>query len=98
LVLLLARLKRRKGSQQPNLPQACTNLDVFIGEAGEDRPAFRADCGRYDHAVGFDSAEFAGGEIDDDRDFAADELLRLIKLRDAGTDLSDFCADVNGEF
>src|SRR5207253_4234297 len=41
------------------LLQSRADFDVFVGEAGEDRAAFRADGGRYDHAVGFHASKLA---------------------------------------
>src|SRR5580698_3166365 len=76
--------------------QAGADFDVF-GEAGEDGAAFGADAGGDDHAVGFDAAEFARGEVGDDDDFAVDQFFWLVELRDAGADLADFGADVDGE-
>src|SRR5438445_332123 len=67
----------------------------FVGETGEDWAAFGADGGGHDHTVGFDATEFARREVDDDGDFAADELLRLVELRDAGANLANLRADIH---
>src|SRR5580704_7979758 len=76
--------------------QAGADFDVF-GEGGEDGAAFGADAGGDDHAVGFDAAEFARGEVGDDDDFAVDQFFGLVELCDAGADLADLGADVYGE-
>ena len=55
-----------------SLAESRADFDVFVGETGQDGAAFGADGGGYDHAVGFDAAEFAGGQIDDYGDLAAD--------------------------
>ena len=47
--------------------------------------------------LGFDAAKFAGSEVGDDDDLAADERLRSVGLGDSGDDLADFDADVDGE-
>src|SRR5467141_1473309 len=79
------------------LLQAGADFDVFVGEAGEDGAAFGADGSGDDHAVGFDAAEFARGEIDDHGDFAANQFFRLIVLRDAGANLANLRADVHSQ-
>src|SRR5467141_2824658 len=79
------------------LLQSGADLDVFVGETGEDGAAFGADGGGDDHPVGFDAAEFARREIDDDGDFAADQFFRLVVLRDAGANLANLRADAHGE-
>lgn len=69
--------------------------DVF-GEGGEDGfAAFGG--GGDDHAVGLEAAEFAGGEVGDDDDFAADEGFGGVGLGDAGEDLAGFRAEVDFE-
>src|SRR6476661_8651844 len=78
------------------LLEAGADLDVF-GEAGQDWAAFRADTGSYDHAVGFDAAELARGEVHNHDDSATDERFRLVILGDPGADLADFGANVDGE-
>src|SRR4029077_20978996 len=77
--------------------QAGADFDVFIGETGQDGAAFRADGGSDNHAVGFDAAEFARGEVDDDGDFAADQFFRFVELRDAGANLANLGADIHCE-
>src|SRR5260370_6058579 len=79
------------------LVQAGADFDVFVGEAGEDGAAFRADGGGDDHAVGFDAKQLARREIDDNGDFAANQFFRLIVLRDPGANLPNFCANVDSE-
>src|SRR5882724_509450 len=88
----------RKARYIVPLLQSGTDFDVFVGETGEDGAAFGADGGGDDHAVGFDAAEFARREIHDDRDFAADQFLGFVELRDAGANLADLGANVHGEF
>src|SRR5258708_23111815 len=79
------------------LLQAGDDLDVFGGETGEDGAAFRANGSGDNHAVGFDAAELARREVDNDGDFAADQFLRLIVLRDAGANLANLGADIDGQ-
>src|SRR5713101_849812 len=79
------------------LLQAGADFDVFVGEAGEDGAAFGADRGGYDHAVGLDAAKLAGREVHDDGDFAADQFFRLVELGDAGANLANLGADIDGE-
>src|SRR5260370_38211151 len=71
------------------LLQAGADFDVFVGKTGEDGAAFGADGGGNDHAVGFDATELAWREIHDPGDFAADQFVRLVGLRDAGSNLSN---------
>src|SRR5260370_11669442 len=80
-----------------NLLQTGADFDVFVGETGEDGSAFGAYRGGHDHAIGFHATEFAGREVDHDGDFAADQFFRLVVLRDAGANLANLGADVNGE-
>src|SRR5260370_3958427 len=80
-----------------SLLESCADFDVFVGEASEDRAAFGADGGGDDHAVGFDAAKLARREIDDHGDFAADQFFWLIELRDAGANLANLRADIDGE-
>jgi len=47
--------------------------------------------------VGFEAAHFAGGEVGDDDDLAADEVFRGVPLGDAGEDLALFVAEVDFE-
>src|SRR5260370_8854610 len=82
---------------QQNLLQTGADFDVFVGEAGEDGSALGAFRGGHDHAIGFHATEFAGREVDHDGDFAADQFFRLVVLRDAGANLANLGADVNGE-
>src|SRR6266436_6205583 len=79
------------------LLQSGADLDVFVGEAGEDGAAFGADGGGDDHAVGFDATQLARREIDDNGDFAANQFFRLIVLRDAGANLPNLRADIDGQ-
>ena len=44
--------------------------------------------GGEEHAVGLEAAHFAGGEVGDDDDAAADEFFRGVALGDAGEDLA----------
>src|SRR5437879_581590 len=77
------------------LLQARADFDVFIGEAGEDWTAFRADGSGDNHAVGFHSAKFARREIDDHGDLAPDEFFRIVVLRDTGDNLANICRDID---
>src|SRR5438876_4812079 len=79
------------------LLQSCADFDVFVGEAGEDRAAFRADGGRYDHAVGFYASKLARREIDHNSDFAADQFFGFVILRDAGANLANLRANIHGK-
>src|SRR5260370_6174553 len=79
------------------LLQAGADFDVFVGEAGEDGAAFRADGGGDDHALGFDATQLARRDTDDSSDFAANHFFRLIVLRDASANLPNFCANVYSE-
>ncbi len=77
--------------------EARANFHIFQ-EARQNRAAFRSDSCGDDHAVGFDTAQFARSEIRNHRHFAADQFFRLVKLGDAGADLAHFRADIDGEF
>src|SRR5438477_2634955 len=79
------------------LLQSCADFDVFVGEAGEDRAAFRADGGGYDHAVGFHATKLARREIEHNSDFAADQFFGFVILRDASADLANFSANIHGK-
>src|SRR5690348_6483210 len=79
------------------LLQARADFDVFVGETREHGAAIRADGSRDDHAVGLDAAKFARREIDDHGDFAADQFLRLVVLRDARADLANLGPDIHCE-
>src|SRR6516162_10844064 len=79
-----------------DLFQPGSHFDVFV-EAGQDRAAFRADRRGDDHAVRLDAAQFAGSQIRNHGNLAADELLRLVVLRYASADLANFGANVHGE-
>ncbi len=80
------------------LLQACPHFDmVRIGEGGEDGLAVFARGGGEQHAVGLEAAHLAGGEVGDDDDVAADEVLGGVPLGDAGEDLALFVAEVDFE-
>jgi len=49
------------------------------------------------HAVGFQTAHFARGEVGNDHDLAADQVLGCVPLGDAGEDLTLFVAEVDFE-
>src|SRR5713101_6258909 len=78
------------------LLQARADFD-FFGEGGEDRLAFRAYTGGYDHAVGFDSTELARREVHHHHHLAADQRLRFVILRDASANLAHFAADIDSQ-
>ncbi len=70
---------------------------VGVGEGGEDGLAVFAVGGGEEHAVGFEAAHLAGGEIGDDDDAASDEFFGGVPLGDAGEDLTLFVAEVDLE-
>ena len=66
------------------------------GDGGEDGFAAFLAPGE-EHAVGFEAAHFAGGEVGDDDDAAADEVFGGVPLGDAGEDLAFFVPEVDFE-
>ena len=73
-----------------------TKGDVF-SKGREDGFSVFAVAGGQQHAVGFEAAHLAGGEIGDDDDAAADELFGGVELGDAGEDLTLFVAEIDFE-
>ena len=64
------------------------------------RPAqasHRAKRGGQQHAVRLEAAHLARSKVGDDHDLAADQLLRLVVLRDAGQDLALLVAEIDFE-
>ena len=79
-----------------HLLQPGSDGDAF--EEGDERGRAAFEAGGDDHALGGKAAEFAGFEIGDDDDFAADELFGLIGEGNAGDDGAGFgFADVDFE-
>ena len=90
------------GGECWRLLEAGAYLDVVgVGEGGEGGFAVFAGGGGEEHAVRFEAAHFAGGEVGDDDDLAADEVFGGVPLGDAGEDLaaahSGFGAEVDFE-
>src|SRR5260370_1294415 len=100
---MLRPYKHRVKSARPgvaapqSLLESCADFDVFVGEASEDRAAFGADGSGDDHAVGFDATEVARREINDYGDLSADQFFRLVELGNAGANLANLRADIDGE-
>jgi hypothetical protein len=79
-----------------SLAEAGAEGYVF-GEGGEDGFAVVAVGGGEQHAVGFEAAHLAGGEVGDDDDAAAEEVFGGVPLGDAGEDLAALVAEVDLE-
>src|SRR5882762_4133915 len=84
-------LRRYKGAV---LLEPRPDFDVF-GEGCEDWLAFGTDAGRHDHSVRFHPAQLTRREVHHHHNFAADQRLRLVILRDARANLAHFAADVD---
>jgi len=65
------------------LLKACAVWNVF-GKCSDNRPAFFTIRRRDDHSLRFQTTQLARLEVRDDHDFATDQFLRLVILRDAG--------------
>ena len=85
-----------ESSCHSSLLEAGAEGDLFA-EGGEDGFAVFSVAGGEEHAMGFEAAHLAGGEIGDDDDFATDQLFGGVPLGDAGEDLALFVPEVDLE-